>query len=369
MRVAFVYDRVNKWGGAERVLLALHKMWPDAPLFTAVYDPVRASWANAFRVHPSVLQRIPFARRMHESLAALTPFAFEQFSFDGYDLVISVTSADAKDLITKPGVTHICYCLTPTRYLWSGFEDYRKRPGLGKGSGIASFGLSLFAPMLKRWDRIAANRPDYFIAISERVASRIRTYYRRDVSAVIYPPMSMPAETSGAIRRKPYFLTVSRLVGYKRVDVIIDAFNRLKLPLVVIGEGHEKRSLMAKAGPTIRFVDGHVSDAMLSDYYLTCRAFVYAADEDFGLAAAEAQSYGTPVIAYRESGIAEIVKDGKSGILFGEQTAESLMRAVRVFSRKRFSPETCRLQAMRMSEKTFSDTMMQKVRELTEKQL
>lgn len=370
MKVAFVYDRVNKWGGAERVLLALHKIWPDAPLFTAVYDKKRAAWADVFEVHPSFLQRIPGASFAHESLPGLTPMAFEAFMFDEYDVVISVTSAEAKNIITKPQTLHICYCLTPTRYLWSGFDQYLKQPGLGKLSAIAGWGLKTFAPMLRRWDVVAASRPDFFIAISQRVKERIRKYYGRDVVAVVYPPVDTGRFVSrGSATRAngDYFLTVSRLVSYKRLDIIIQAFNALSLPLVIIGDGRQKWELKKMAGPSIRFIDHHLTDSELVRYYEGCRAFVYAADEDFGLAAAEAQALGVPVIAYSQSGVAEVVKDRVSGVLFDQQTVASLKTAVGKFLSLRFSKKVCRAQVEAMSEAHFRKSISDIVHSLHQK--
>lgn len=372
MRVALVYDRVNKWGGAERVLLALHKIWPAAPLFTAVYDKKRASWADVFAVQPSFLQRIPFATHAHESLLGLTPIAFESFTFDEYDVVLSVTSAEAKNVITKPGTLHICYCLTPTRYLWSGFEQYMSQPGFGMFSSIAAMGLELLAPTLRQWDIVAASRPDYYIAISNRVKNRIETYYHRDVHDVIYPPVGMEAFQTSLKTRSPkkgqYFLTVSRLVSYKRLDIIIKAFNHLRLPLVIIGDGRQKRELHSLAGPTIRFIDRHLTDSELVRYYEGCRAFVYAADEDFGLAPAEAQAVGVPVIAYRQSGVAEIVKENVSGVLFDEQTPESLIEAVTVFGAREFSARSCRDQVRHLGERQFRNRIYALVLSLYKKQ-
>lgn len=362
MNVALVYDRVNKWGGAERVLLALHKLWPDAPLYTAVYDKKRAAWADVFTLHPSFLQHIPGAKRMHEALAILTPMAFEIFDFSPYDVVISVTSAEAKYVITKPETVHICYCLTPTRYLWSGYSQYRNRPGLGMMSWPAKFMLRTFGPMLQQWDLVGASRPDYYIAISNRVKERIQTYYHREVADVIYPPVDIKKFTvhpSWFTQKKTngYFLTVSRLVSYKRVDILIQAFNKLGLSLVVIGDGHEKRRLQHMAKKNVTFVDRHLTDSELVGYYGECRAFVYAADEDFGIAVAEAQASGVPVIAYRDSGVSEIVKENVSGVLFEQQTADALIQAVRTFETKTFSPDACRAQVLDMSSKVFARKM------------
>lgn len=372
MKIALVYDRINKWGGAERVLLALHRIWPDAPVYTAVYDQKRAAWADVFTVHPSVLQKIPFASRMHESLALLTPMAFERFSFDGFDAVISVTSAEAKNIVTKRNTVHICYCLTPTRYLWSGFNRYTDVPGLGIWSGFASVTLRIVAPLLRHWDLLASKRPDYYIAISDRVRDRINAYYHRSVEAVIYPPVdtkkfSAQNINTQKIKKKTYFLTVSRLVTYKRVDILIHAFNRLGLPLVIIGDGRQKEALKKIANGNITFIDRHLTDSDLVRYYEECRAFVFAADEDFGLVAAEAQSCGTPVIAYKESGVAEIVKDNVSGVLFGEQSVESIIEAVQRFQTMHFSDEACRAQVTNLSDEHFEQSMKRIVQKLVAK--
>lgn len=343
LRIALVYDRVNKWGGAERVLLALHEIWPDAPLFTAVYDADRAKWANVFTVKPSFIQHIPFAKSNHEWFAWLTPMAFESFSFDDYDVVISVTSAEAKYIITKPETIHICYCLTPTRYLWSGHEEYAK----------SSRALRILTPTLRRWDSIASSRPDCYIAISERVKARIKKYYGRNVEAVIYPPVEMDKSKVEELP-KDYFLVVSRFVRYKRIDLIIDAFNDLKLPLVIIGSGNDEHLLRGQASDTILFVSSHLTDAELDAYYGSCRAFLSAADEDFGIAAVEAQAAGVPVIAYAQSGTAEVVRDGKTGILFHEQSKESIIEAVRKIQGMSIKKQACEENARRFTKGRFT---------------
>lgn len=357
MKIAFVYDRVNKWGGAERVLLALHKIWPAAPLFTAVYDPGRAGWAHVFNVHPSFLQRVPFAKNHHEWFPWATPMAFESFDFSGYDVVLSVASAEAKSIITKPGTMHVCYCLTPTRYLWSAQKDY-------EGLGLAGKVLRMFAPTLRKWDEVAASRPDYYIAISDTVKNRIKQYYHRDVAGVIYPPVD--GEKFRADKSDGYFLCVARLVGYKRVDLIIDAFNQLGWPLVVVGEGRDKSRLMRRAGKNIRF-EGIVSDEALINLYARCHAFVYAGEEDFGLAAVEAQACGKPIVAYGRGGIAEIVKPGKTGELFEEQTVDSFVHALKTVQRRWYDSALCQKNAERFSRARFAREMKEAVTRLYNK--
>ncbi|MDP1721653.1 MAG: glycosyltransferase [Candidatus Gottesmanbacteria bacterium] len=353
MRVALVYDRVNKWGGAERVLLALHEIWPEAPLYTAVYDSAAAGWADVFTVRPSFLQYVPFAKHHHEWFPWATPMAFESFSFDDYDVVISVTSAEAKYIITKPSTLHICYCLTPTRYLWSGYEEYARSSKL----------LTIMAPVLRRWDIVGASRPDYYIAISARVQARIEKYYGRSVEKVIYPPVDTDKSKVEELS-KGYFLVVSRLVSYKRIDLIIDAFNALRLPLVIVGSGHEEKLLRALASDTISFVSSHLTETQLHAYYGRCRAFLSAADEDFGVAAAEAQAAGIPVIAYAQSGTAEIIVDGVTGILFQEQTVQGIIHGVKRFMNTSIRSQACIDRASRFRKERFTKEMKETVNKL-----
>lgn len=362
--MALVYDRVNKWGGAERVLLALHEIWPEAPLFTAVYDPQRAVWARVFKVKPSFLQYVPLAKNHHELFPWLTPLAFESLRFDGFDVVLSVTSAEAKGVLTKPETFHICYCLTPTRYLWSGFAAYQDYPGLGGWSGLARTTLSLLSAKLRSWDLIAAARPDKYLAISQEVAQRIRKYYKRQVDAVIYPPVDLDKFKLTTKNKNSYFLVVSRLVGYKRVDLVVDAFNKLGWPLVVVGDGWQRRELEKRARPNITFAGGDLTDEGLVGYYQNCRAFVYAAEEDFGLAAVEAQACGKPVVAFGQSGIAETVVAGKTGLFFGKQEISDLVRTLVTFVKMDFAATSCRANAERFSKEIFKNSMRKTVEKL-----
>jgi len=360
LKVALVYDRVNKVGGAERVLLALHEIWPDAPLYTAVYDKKGARWASVFQMQPSFLQWFPWAKTHHELYPWATPMAFESFSFDGYDVVISVTSAEAKDIITKPGTLHVCYCLTPTRYLWSGFESYQTSANIGLPRSVARGSFEKLVPVLRGWDMLASRRPDVYIAISTIVADRISLYYKQTPDRIIYPPVDTTIFTrnTGRVKRKQadYFLVVSRLVGYKRVDIIVDAFTKLGWPLVVIGSGWEKKALSARAGSNIRFID-YLTDKELVYYYQNCRAFVFAGAEDFGIVAAEAQACGKPVIAYKNSGVAEIVIPGRTGILFDEQSVASLIGALMSFTKSWYDSRLCRKNAERFSKERFKREM------------
>lgn len=328
MKVALVYDRVNKWGGAERVLLALHRIFPDAPLFTSVYNPETAKWAEVFQVKTSFLQNFPKAKKSHELFAPLMPLAFESFNFEEYDLVISITSEAAKGVITKPSTLHICYCLTPTRYLWSGYDTYFKNPLL-KIIGYP------FVSYLRKWDLVAAERPDKYIAISNEVKTRIKKYYGLD-SEVIFPPLSISNTKPKLPTELDYFLIVSRLVPYKKIDLAVDVFNKLGYPLIIVGTGWEENALKRKAKDNIKFLK-NLDEATLYGYYLNSKALVFPGKEDFGLAMSEAQYFGKPVIAYGEGGALDIVKKGITGELF--KTKDELISILENFDPSRYNKE------------------------------
>ncbi len=375
MKVALVYDRVNKWGGAERVLLALHALFPDAPLYTSVYDKKNTPWADEFKINTSFLQNLPFASTHHELLAPLMPLAFERFNFDKYDLVISLTSEAAKGIITKPGTVHICYCLTPTRYLWSGYDEYFKNKNL-------SFFSKPVTNVLRKWDLIASKRPDMFVAISKEVQKRIKKYYGRE-SDLVYPPVTFYSSSeqsesrsdSGQARNKSsrlrsnnndYFLVVSRLskfTKYKRVDLAINACNELGLPLKIVGDGSLKKELEKIAGTTIEFL-GNIGDEELAKYYKNCKALIFPGFEDLGLVMIEAQMFGKPVIAFKNGGALEIVIDNKTGLFFDKQTPESLSDALKIFKNQKFDPVACRNNAEQFEFEKFRMNFLSVVNKL-----
>lgn len=353
MKVALVYDRVNKWGGAERVLLSLHKIFPDAPLYTSVYNKKTAKWADVFNIKTSFLQNFPLAKSFHQLYATLMPIAFESFNFTGYDLVISVTSEAAKGIITKPETLHICYCLTPTRYLWSGYSDYFKSPILKLLSKPAVL-------YLRMWDRIAAQRPNEFIAISTAVKDRIKKYYGRN-SKIIYPPLQIEINNQKSIinsKNAGYFLVVSRLVYYKRVDIAVKAFNKLDLPLKIIGVGRKEADLKRAAKSNIEFL-GELTDEKLSYYYKNCKALVFPGIEDFGLVMAEAQAFGKPVIAFRKGGALDIVKEGVTGEFFDNQNEDSLIKTLQLFNSKSYNTNLCKENSERFSFETFKKQLLE----------
>lgn len=347
MKVALVYDRVNKWGGAERIILALKKIFPNADLFTSVYNKKNAPWASVFKIETTFLGHLPFASYYHEFYATLMPIAFESFNFDKYDLVISLTSESAKGILTKPGTLHICICLTPTRYLWSGYEDYFKNLFLRIISKpVVSY--------LRFWDKIAAQRPDSFIAISKEVQLRIKKYYKRD-SILIYPPITLKNLISKD-SKGDYFLVVSRLVPYKRIDLAIKACRNLNLPLKIVGKGSEEGYLKDISSDNIEFL-GEVSDKELAVYYQNCKALIFPGREDFGLVMAEALSFGKPVIAFRKGSAIEIIKEGITGEFFNEPTVESLAEVLINFSVSRYNNRTCQSEASRFSFERFEKNL------------
>lgn len=350
---------MNKWGGAERVLLALHEIFPDAPLFTSVYHPKTAPWAKVFKVKTSFLQHIPFAKSHHQFLAPLMPFAFWSFNFDVYDVVLSVTSESAKGIHTHGATKHICLCLTPTRYLWSGYEEYFPHK-------ILRVLLHPVIAVLRWWDKMAAGNPHKFIAISQEVKRRIQKYYQRN-AFVLYPPLTLPLKNKGlptrktmrrATRKKGYFLVVSRLsrfTQYKRVDIAIQAATKLHLPLVVIGEGNAAY-LKKYAGPTVTFVE-KVPDDVLQEYYKNAKALIFPALEDFGLVMVEANAAGIPVIAFKGGGAMEIIQEGITGEFFSQQSVSSLIRVLKTFDETRYNRKSLRENAKRFSFSHFEKSL------------
>ncbi len=347
MNIAIVHDWLNQMGGAEGVLEVLMDMYPGAPLYTSIYW--REGMPDAYKqwdIRTSFLDRWPLIKRKHQVFLPFYPLAFERFDFAGYDVVISNKSGFCHGIITPPETLHICYCLTPTRYLWD-TANYIRREGLGK---LAQAALVPFLAQLRMWDRLAADRVDAFIAISQAVRQRIAKYYRRD-SVVIYPPVHTDRFEMAA-RHEDYYLVVSRLVPYKRIDLAVEAFNRLGKPLVIIGEGRDRKALEALARPNVTFL-GRLPFEQVRDHMARCRALIFPGLEDFGITPVEAQASGRPVIAFAGGGALDTVQDGRTGILFREQTPESLMDAVARCEATPFDPGALRANAERFSVQEF----------------
>jgi glycosyltransferase involved in cell wall biosynthesis len=345
MKTAITYDWLNQFGGAERVLIELNTMFPDAPIYTAVHAPERLpAELQHLDVRPSFLQRIPFARTNHQPFFPLMPMAFEQFDMREYDLVLTTSSACAKGVITAPDALNICYCYTPCRYIWDLYHDYTQ-------GYKAKFLFAPIAHWLRIWDQLSSQRVDHFIAISHEVARRIRRHYGR-MAEVIHPPVNVDLFHPNGSPPEDFYLVVSRLVAYKRIDVAIEAANLLKRRLIIVGEGPQRQRLEQLAGPTVEF-RGWLSNEEIADLYARCRGFLFPGLEDFGIAPVEAQASGRPVIAYGRGGALDTVISGATGVFFEEQTAAAMARAITAFEQLRWDPARCRRNAERFARNLF----------------
>lgn len=355
MRVALVHDYLNQMGGAERVVMAFHELFPDAPIYTSMYDPQRVHPAfQKMDIRTSFMQKLPLVTKHHQPYLAFYPFAMESLDLRGYDLVLSSSSAFAKGIITGPETMHICYCHTPMRWCWN-YDEYVEREQLGK---LARKVLPVVITGLRMWDQASAMRVDHFIANAPLVAERIRKYYRRD-AVVIPPPVEASRFTFDAgTQPEDYFLIVSRLIPYKRIDLAIEACKRLQLPLVIIGAGRDLERLKKLAGPTIQFL-GRLSDAEMQHYYTHCRALLFPGEEDFGITPLEAQACGRPVIAYGAGGALASVVAGVTGAFFYEQTVESLATVLAAFDAYSYDPQSIRNHALEFDMPRFHRRILQ----------
>jgi len=347
VRVALVHDYLNQMGGAEKVLLTLHDVFPQAPIYTSIYDARRVD--RRFRtmdIRTSFMQRMPLVKRHHQPFLPLYPQAFERMDLRAYDLVISDSSAFAKGIVTRPEALHICYCHTPMRWAWN-YEEYVERERLGR---VARTVLPPFVTWLRQWDYATAARVDYFIANSPGVAARIAKFYRRE--AAFIPP---PVDTSRfyvAPQHDEYFLIVSRLIPYKRIDLAVKAFSMLGLPLRIIGSGRDEKRLRRMAGQNIQFL-GHLPDDEVRAQMARCRAFIFPGEEDFGITPVEAMASGRPVIAYGAGGALASIIEGGTGLFFYQQTPESLAEVVMSYRDEYFDPQAIRRHAEEFDTQRF----------------
>ena len=347
MKVAIVHDYLNQAGGAERVLAVLHRMFPDAPIFTTIFDKraVGLPLAKA-DVRVSWMQGLPKWKRNFRNYLPLYPFAVRSFDLRGYDVVITSSSAFAKGVRVPPDALHLCYCYTPMRWAWS-FDRYVARSAMSPSERMAA---RLTLPALRRWDVATARDVDRFVAISTEVAERIRATYGRG-SDVVYPPVDVKRFRHDQ-PMEDYFLVVSRLNAYKRIDLAVQACTSLGLPLVVVGSGPERAALQAMAGPTVRFT-GRLPDREVTALFERCRALVLPGEEDFGLTPLEANAAGRPVVALARGGALDTVRDGETGVLFHAETTESLEGALRTLQQRSWSAAALRLHAESFSEEVF----------------
>jgi glycosyltransferase involved in cell wall biosynthesis len=348
MRLALVHDYLNQYGGAERVLENLHAMYPTAPIHTSMYAAnAMPPQYRAMDIRTSFMQRLPGVFRHHQPYLLCYPLAFEGFNLGDYDVVLSNSSAWCKGVLTPPEALHVCYCLTPMRWAWS-YRDYVDRERLG---GPLRRMLPLVMHYLRLWDVASAQRVDRFVAISRAVAARVRKYYGRD-AAVIYPPVDVDQIRPRSEPPDDFFLIVSRLVPYKRVDLAVAAFNQLGWPLWIVGDGRDRAALERGARSNVRFL-GRLPDAEVRELMARCRAFLFPGLEDFGIAPVEAQAAGRPVVAFGGGGALDTVRDGETGVLFAQQTPEGLADAVRRCADLTMDPLAIRAHAERFGADRF----------------
>jgi len=362
MKIAIVHDWLTGMRGGEKCLEVFCELFPDATLYTLLHKKGSCSKTiENMNIKTSFLQRFPSIEKNYRNYLFLMPKAIETFNLDSYDLIISSSHCVAKGVKSKSTALHICYCYTPMRYIWDLYETYFDSAGFCK-----KVGMKLFKPYLQKWDVESSKRVNFFIAVSENVKERIRRIYNRD-AIVIYPPVNTdfftPPEKANSELNGGYYLVVSTLVPYKRVDLAIKAFNILKLPLKIIGEGPEENKLRKLANRNIEFL-GWVDDDKLRFYYQNCKALIFPGEEDFGIVPVEVQSCGKPVIAYGKGGALETVIENKTGLFFYKQTSEDLILAIERFEQMEFDTRIIRQNAERFDRKLFKEQIKKIIYEL-----
>ena len=352
MRVAVVHEWMVSRAGSERVLEAILEVVPDADLYSIAdfLPPGEGEFLKGRAARTSFIQRMPLAHRRHRLYFPLAPLAVEQFDLSTYDLVISSSHAVAKGVITRPGQLHLSYVYTPSRYAWDLQAQYLSRSGFG---GLRGAAARILLHYFRLWDVCAANRVDSFATLSHFVAERIRKTYRREAQ-VIYPPVDVD-RFSMSEAKDDFYVTVSRAVPYKRIDLLVDAFGQMpRRKLVVIGDGPELKRLRGRAGANVTLM-GHQPFEVMGEEMRRARAFLFAAEEDFGIAPLEAQACGTPVIAFGRGGATETIIEGETGLFFHEQSVDAVIDGVERLERsaKAFDPKACRINAERFRPERF----------------
>jgi glycosyltransferase involved in cell wall biosynthesis len=342
VKIALVHDDLVQWGGAERMLVALSEIFPEAPIYTSVYNsdhPILAQQFSGKKIITSFIQKIPYWKKYYKAMLPLYPIAFEQFDFSEFDVVISQTTRFAKCIITKPGTKHICYCHTPPRFLWE-FSGDQHHPL-----------LKLLLSYLRIYDQVAGHRVDTWVAGSKNAQSRIKKVYGCD-SQIIYPFVDMERFSSVEPFDGGYLLVISRLNKYKRVDLAVKAANLLKVPLKVIGSGPEEDYLKSISGSTVEML-GEVDESTLTMVIAGCQALIVSAEEDFGLTPLEAQAVGKPVIALKKGGALETVIEGETGHFFDDLTIESLIGALDALYKRGYNQKRCKESVRQFSREKF----------------
>ena len=360
MKTAIVHEWLVNYAGSERCVESFTNIWQDAPVYALVdylNDDDRKIILKGRKAVTSFIQKLPFARTQHRKYLPLFPLAVEQFNLNEYDLVLSSSHAVAKGVLTNSYQLHICYCYTPMRYSWDLYHIYLKEAGLL--SGISGLTAKMILHKLRTWDIISSNRVDYFIAISNHISKRIKKTYNRD-SIVIYPPVDVHLFECIS-NKEDFYLTASRMVSYKRIDVIVDAFSAMPdKKLVVIGDGPEMKKIKSKAGKNVEIL-GYQAFASLKSYMQRAKAFIFAAEEDFGIIVVEAMACGTPVIALNKGVASETLSDNNTGVLFNHQSPESVKEAVLKYEsiQDKFDPSIIRAHSMQFGRNIFEEKIKQ----------
>lgn len=357
LKLAIIVSWLNQYGGAERVLEAAHALFPDAPVYTSMYDPqVMPQAYRAWDIRVSFMNRLPFVHRRHQLFLPLYRYAFEAFDLSEFDVVLSITSAFAHGVKKRGGARHICYCLTPARFLWQ-YDEYVQHEAV---SPTARKFLPALVSRLRAWDQRAAARVDEFIAISREVQQRIAACYGR-AACIVYPPVDVSAfHIAPPHELDDYFLIISRLIPYKRIDLAIEAFNQTGLPLVIAGDGRDRARLQARAKPNIKFL-GRVSDEERLRLMARCKAFVFPGQEDFGITPLEANAAGRPVIAYGGGGALDTIVEGMNGVLFHAPTSEALTASLENFHASDFDPQQIRAHAEQFDTRVFQEALKARI--------
>jgi len=359
MRLAIVHDWLTGMRGGEKALEVLCEQYPDAELFTLVH--VRGSVSPAIeRLRPrtSFVQRLPFVKRLYRNYLPLFPTAVEQFSFDRFDRIVSLSHCCAKSIVHPGGVPHLCYCLTPMRYAWDQFDAYFGRGRIGRA------GSAVMRPLmarLARWDRATASRVDRYVAISHYVAGRIRRYYNRE-AIVVYPPVDTDYFQPDGSRPERFALVVSALVPYKRLDVAIAACRHARVPLTIVGDGPDRAALERQAGSDVRFL-GRLPNEQVRDLYRRAAVTLLPGEEDFGIVPLEAQACGRPVVALARGGALETVKPGETGVLVDDSSPEVFGAAIAEAIDRAFDPAAIRAHAEQFSRARFGREMAALIQE------
>lgn len=365
-KIAIVHDFLTKLGGAERVLESMHEIFPEAPIYTLIYDKKGTKnrfEKNGYNIITSSLQKIPKFFRRQRFLFPKFPAAIEQFNFDDFDIVISSSNSFAHGIITGPTTLHVCYCYSPTRYLWDWYHEYLDENKIG--FGLKGLFIRNVLHKIRIWDKLACERPDVWIAISEHVKKRIQKYYRKDAK-VIYSPTDTKNIPFSLGDPENYYLIISRLEPYKKIDYAINAFNSNKKQLVIIGTGSEEERLKKIAGNNIEFL-GWQPDKSVYKYMGSAKALIFPGEEDFGLTPVESMATGRPVIAYNKGGVSETVIDKKTGIVYNIPDEPSLNKAIGESEKIRFSTEACRNRANEFSLEIFIKKILNLIEQEYEK--